>query len=35
MDKLITLDGWQKSTRSGSQEGDCVEIKRVDSYLDA
>jgi hypothetical protein len=27
MDKVITRDGWQKSTRSGAQEGNCVECK--------
>jgi hypothetical protein len=27
MDKLITPDGWQKSSRSGVQEGNCVEVK--------
>jgi hypothetical protein len=27
MDKLVTRDGWQKSTRSGGQEGNCVEVK--------
>ena len=29
MDKLITRDGWQKSTQSGGQEGACVEGKAV------
>jgi hypothetical protein len=30
MDKIITPDGWQKSTRSGGQEGNCVEVRTAD-----
>lgn len=30
MTKLFTTDGWQKSTHSGGQEGNCVEAKAVE-----
>ncbi|MEV5711850.1 DUF397 domain-containing protein [Actinoallomurus sp. NPDC052274] len=27
---METLDGWRKSSRSGAQQGNCVEVKRLD-----
>lgn len=35
MTKIISPDGWQKSTRSGAQEGNCVEVKMVNSAQSA
>jgi hypothetical protein len=29
MEKLTTKDGWRKSTRSGSQNPKCVEVRAV------
>jgi hypothetical protein len=29
MEKLVTTDGWQKSSRSGAQEGNCVEVRAL------
>ena len=30
MDRPITPDGWQKSTRSGGANTECVEVKAIE-----
>lgn len=31
MEKLTSRDGWQKSSRSGNQQGNCVEVKVLEA----